>query len=115
MSGTSFLGLLHPFLTVGRGAHDLDVGLEGEQLLEVIQGARDVVHDQDFDLLAHAVISLKKAPREIFRFRGVPVNVFFQLSGLVRQVVGLDEALVGVGAVSASGNIVVLTDLRTNL
>ena len=43
------LGLLHPFLAVDRGAHDLDVRLEGQQLLEVVQRARNVVDDQDLD------------------------------------------------------------------
>src|SRR6266513_2222843 len=68
--------MLDAFLAVHGRADDLDVRLEREQLLEVIQGAGDVVHDQDLDWLAHLIISLKKAPREIFRFRGEPVNVF---------------------------------------
>ena len=85
------LGLLDAFFAIDGGGDHLDVGLEREQLLEVIQGAGDVVHDQDFDWLAHLVISLKKAPREIFRFRGEPVNVFF-LAGLA-DVVGFVEGV----------------------
>src|SRR5207253_7589253 len=56
------LRLLDALLAIDGGGDDLDVGLEGEQLLEIVQRAGDVVHDQDFDWLAHLVISLKKAP-----------------------------------------------------
>src|SRR2546430_4356389 len=100
------LGLLDAFFAIDGGGDHLDVGLEREQLLEVIQGAGDVVHDQDFDWLAHLVISLKKAPREIFRFRGEPVNVFF-LTGLL-DVVGVVEGVDVRDAGGHLGNRVVL-------
>ena len=53
--GAQLAGLLHPLLAVGGGAHDLDVGLEGQQLLQVVQGARDVVDDQDLDQVSHGL------------------------------------------------------------
>src|SRR5207245_432911 len=43
------LGRVAGFLGGGGRGADLDVGLEGEQLLQVVQRARDVVDDQDFD------------------------------------------------------------------
>src|SRR6185436_20473426 len=38
------------------GAHDVDVALEAEQLREVVAGLRDVVDDQDADLVGHRAV-----------------------------------------------------------
>src|SRR5256885_1913599 len=100
------LGLLDAFFAIDGGGDHLDVGLEREQLLEVIQGAGDVVHDQDFDWLAHLVISLKEGtPRNLPISRGACQRFF--LTGLL-DVVGVVEGVDVRDAGGHLGNRVVL-------
>jgi hypothetical protein len=49
-------GHLDGFASGRRGADHLDVCLETEQLRQVIAGLRDVINDEDTDLIGHLAL-----------------------------------------------------------